>query len=297
MLNTKKAKNRVDVYGERFRARAHTLSPRLQAVARYINENREVVLEHTAIEIAAATQTSDATVVRAIQALGFAGLRDLKQTLEHWFGPAISSAEKMSTTVNALSCDVNSGIDFVLEGHQFTCEVLSAPDNRYAIAQAVALLVEARQAVIFGIGASGILAEYTARLFSRIGLPATPLNRTGIALSEQLINLQRGDVLIMMAQKSAHREGLTTLKETRRLGIPVILLTNAMDSRFSQEADVVIHVPRGGEKGKIPLHGTVLLCLEMIILSVASATSQRAIKTVKRINEFHRGLKPGGKKG
>ncbi len=297
MLNTKKAKNRVDVYGERFRARAHTLSPRLQAVARYINEHREVVLEHTAIEIAAATQTSDATVVRAIQALGFAGLRDLKQTLEHWFGPAISSAEKMSTTVNALSCDVNSGIDFVLEGHQFTCEVLSAPDNRYAIAQAVALLVEARQAAIFGIGASGILAEYTARLFSRIGLPATPLNRTGIALSEQLINLQRGDVLIMMAQKSAHREGLTTLKETRRLGIPVILLTNAMDSRFSQEADVVIHVPRGGEKGKIPLHGTVLLCLEMIILSVASATSQRAIKTVKRINEFHRGLKPGGKKG
>ncbi|AMO50734.1 RpiR family transcriptional regulator [Enterobacter sp. FY-07] len=297
MLNTKKAKGRVDVYGERFRARAHTLSPRLQAVARYINENREGVLEHTAIEIAAATQTSDATVVRAIQALGFAGLRDLKQTLEHWFGPAISSAEKMTTTVNALSCDVNSGIDFVLEGHQHTCDILSAPDNRYAIAQAVALLVEARQVAIFGIGASGILAEYSARLFSRIGLPATPLNRTGIALSEQLINLQRGDVMIMMAQKSAHREGLTTLKETRRLGIPVILLTNAVDSRFSQEADVVIHVPRGGEKGKIPLHGTVLLCLEMLILSVASATSQRAIKTVKRINEFHRGLKPGGKKG
>ncbi len=179
MLNTKKAKGRVDVYGERFRARAHTLSPRLQAVARYINENREGVLEHTAIEIAAATQTSDATVVRAIQALGFAGLRDLKQTLEHWFGPAISSAEKMTTTVNALSCDVNSGIDFVLEGHQHTCDILSAPDNRYAIAQAVALLVEARQVAIFGIGASGILAEYTARLFSRIGLPATPLNRTG----------------------------------------------------------------------------------------------------------------------
>lgn len=297
MLNTKKAKTRVDVYGERFRARAQTLSPRLQAVARYINENREGVLEQTAMEIAAATQTSDATVVRAIQALGFAGLRDLKQTLEHWFGPSISSAEKMSTTVNALSCDVNSGIDFVIEGHQHTCEILSAPDNRYAIAQAVALLVEARQVAIFGIGASGILAEYAARLFSRIGLPASPLNRTGIALSEQLINLQRGDVLVMMAQKSAHREGLTTLKETRRLGIPVILLTNAVDSRFSQQADVVIHVPRGGEKGKIPLHGTVLLCLEMIILSVASATSQRAIKTVKRINEFHRGLKPGGKKG
>ncbi|QOV69371.1 MurR/RpiR family transcriptional regulator [Citrobacter sp. BDA59-3] len=296
MMRATKSKGRVDVYGERYRARAHTLSPRLLSVARYIHDNRDVVLEHTAIEIAAATQTSDATVVRAIQALGFAGLRDLKQTMEHWFGPTVTSAEKMSTTVGALSCDVNSGIDFVLEGHQYTCEVLSAPDNRYAIAQAVALLVEARQAAIFGIGASGILADYTARLFSRVGLPAVALNRTGIGLAEQLISLQRGDVLVMMAQKSAHREGLTTLKETKRLGIPTILLTNALDSRFSKEADVVIHVPRGGEKGKIPLHGTVLLCLEMIVLSVASATSQRAIKTVKRINEFHRGLKPSGKK-
>lgn len=51
----------------------------------------------------------------------------------------------MTTTVNTLSCDVNSSIDFVLQGHQGTCEALSTPQNRYAIAQAVALLVEARQ--------------------------------------------------------------------------------------------------------------------------------------------------------
>lgn len=291
----RKDKPRIDVYGERFRARGHQLTPRLHQVASYINDNREAVMEQTAMEIAATLKTSDATVIRAIQALGFAGLRDLKQTLEHWFGPAISSSEKMSTTVSTLTSDVNASIDFVLEGHQHTCDILSEPDNRYAIAQAVALLVEARQVAIFGIGASGILAEYTARLFSRIGLPATPLNRTGIGLAEQLIGLQRGDVLLMMAQKSAHREGQTTLREARRLGIPTILLTNALDSRFSREASVVIHVPRGGEKGNIPLHGTVLLCLEMIVLSVASTLPQRTIKSMKRINDFHRGLKPGKK--
>ena len=41
------------------------------------------------------------------------------------------------------------------------------------MAQAVSLLAQARQVAIFGIGASGILAEYTARLFSRMGLPAS----------------------------------------------------------------------------------------------------------------------------
>lgn len=48
----RKEKGRVDVYGERFRARAHHLTPRLLQVARYINENREAVMEQTAMEIA-----------------------------------------------------------------------------------------------------------------------------------------------------------------------------------------------------------------------------------------------------
>lgn len=47
----------------------------------------------------------------------------------------------------------------------------------------------------------------------------------------------------------------------------------------------------------MPLHGTVLVCLEMIVLSVASTAPQRSIKSVKRINELYRGIgKSGAKK-
>lgn len=293
---SKKPRHRPDLYGDRYRARAYQLSPRLQVVAGWINDNREAVLELTALEIARETQTSDATVVRAIQALGFAGLRDLKQTMERWFGPTITSSEKMRSTVSTLSTDVHAGIDFVLEGHLRACEVLGRPHNRAAVAQAVALLSGARQVAIFGIGASGILAEYTARLFSRIGLPSCVLNRTGFSLAEQLINLQRGDVLVMMGQKSPHREGMTTLREAKRLGIPTVLLTQSTDSRFSQEVQVVIEVPRGGENGRVPLHGTVLVCLEMLVLSVATAAPQKTVKSLKRINEFHRAIGKSGSK-
>ncbi|KAA6044516.1 MurR/RpiR family transcriptional regulator [Pantoea sp. RIT413] len=292
----KKKGVRTDIFGDRCRARIASLSPRLQTVARYIDAHRESVAEATAIDIAAATGTSDATVIRAVQALGFTGLRDLKLTLAEWAGPAINSAAKMSATVSELACDINASIDFVLLGHQQACHALAQPENRQAVAQAVALLSEARQVALFGINASGILADYSARMFSRIGLPATTLNRTGIALAEQLLSLQRGDVLVMMAQKSAHREGVTALKEARKLGIPVILLTHAMESAFAREADIVINVPRGGEGGRMPLHGTVLVCLEMLILSVASVNAGRTVKTMKRIQELNRSLKPGTKR-
>lgn len=55
-----KDKTRVDIYGERFRTRASQITPGLRAVASYINEHREVVLEQTAMEIAATLNTSDA---------------------------------------------------------------------------------------------------------------------------------------------------------------------------------------------------------------------------------------------
>ena len=295
---TPRPRGKADLFGERLRARAGQLSPRLLAVANYINDNREAVLERTAMEIAAAAGTSDATVVRAVQALGFSGLRELKQTVERWFGPTVTSSEKMRSTVSALATDVNASMDFVLEGHRRACDALSAPRNRSAVAQAVALLGEAGQVGLFGIGASGILAEYSARLFSRIGLPAYVMNRTGFSLAEQLLRMQRGDVLIVMGQKSPHREGLTTLREAKRLGIPAILLTQAVDSRFRQEAQVVIEVPRGGGDGRMPLHGTVLVCLEMIVLSVAAAAPQKTLKSMKRVNDLHKAIgRSGGRRG
>ncbi|MEB7538468.1 MurR/RpiR family transcriptional regulator [Pantoea anthophila] len=296
MKSIRTVKNRTDVLAERLRAREKQLSPRLLSVARYLDQQRETVLESTAMEIALANQTSDATVIRAIQALGFSGLRDLKETLKVWFGPALTSEDKMVTTVSEVTSDVSSAIDFVLSGHRHACEVLSQPQNRVAVADAVTLLSEARAVAIFGINASGILADYSVRLLNRIGLPAFSLNRSGVALAEQMLAMQRGDVLVMMAQQSAHREGTTVVREAKRLGIPLILLTNATDSFFAREADVVINVPRGGEKGRIPLHGTIMVCLEMLILSVASAMPQRTVKTMKRLQDFYRGLKPATKK-
>ncbi|VEB08199.1 putative transcriptional regulator [Klebsiella pneumoniae] len=124
----------------------------------------------------------------------------------------------------------------MLEGHQRVCEVLSRADNRAAVAQAVALLSDARQVGIFGIGASGILAEYTARLFSRIGLPAYVMNRTGFSLAEQPYR--------PAARRCADHDG-AKIPPSRRVDHPAprrsgwvfrpSLLTQAVDSRFSQE--------------------------------------------------------------
>ncbi|WP_263065052.1 MurR/RpiR family transcriptional regulator [Dickeya dadantii] len=287
---TKRKRKQLDIFTERFRAQKDQLSARLFVVAQYIDQNRAAVLNQTAIEIATETDTSDATVIRAIQALGFSGLRDLKNVLRAAVGETLSSPARMATTVSELSPDINASIDFVVDSYRLTCDLLLSQRNRDAIALASSLLAPAERIAIFGIGASALLAEYTSRLFNRYGRSAYVLNRTGAALSEQIIELRSGDVLIMLAQKSAHREGMTTLEEARKLKMKVVLLTGADDSVFIKHADSTIFIPRSSSEEKIPIHGTPIICLEVLVLALATLSPGTPLKTINRLYELNNAL-------
>ena len=63
-----------DVFRSRMMTRLTTLAPAERRVARFIDQNRAAVLASSAVELAASTGTSDATVIRTVQALGFSGL-------------------------------------------------------------------------------------------------------------------------------------------------------------------------------------------------------------------------------
>lgn len=275
-----------DTYTERFDARREYLTPQQLIVAEYIYHHRAAMMDKSAMEIAQLTGTSDATVIRTLQALGFSGLRELKSVLNHIFGRTLSSSARIASTVYELSPDINASIGFVVDSYRMTCDLLCGDENRDAIAHATGLLHSAQRIAIFGIGASALLADYVSRLFNRYGKAAYVLNRTGSSLSEQLIHLQPGDVLIMMVQRSPHREGTTVLEEARRLNIPIILLTGSRNSLFSHHADCTIFIPRSVAEERIPVHGTPMICLEVLVLALAAAEPATPIKTVNRLHEL-----------
>jgi len=295
--NPKISKKPYDLYGERFHANKHLLTPRLLKVAQHIHQHRSAVLDKTALEIAIDTQTSDATVIRAIQALGFSGFRDLKIVIAEYLGVTRRSPARVAVTVNELSQDARGSIDFVLDSYRISCEMLAAPANRQAIQQAIGLLQQAERVAIFGIGASAILADYTARLFKRNGTPSYVLNRTGISLSEQIADMRHADVLIMLVQSSAHPEGLVTLAEAQRLGMKIVLLTATPDSIFAQHADVMIEIPRSRSADKMPVHATPMICLEILVLGLAAAAPVATMTSMSKLYEISNALtRPGARK-
>lgn len=282
---------RRDQYGERLRKRRATLSPSLLTVAEYIDGHRHAVLGKSALDIARETGTSDATVIRAIQMLGFDGLIDLKDTLAAHIGETDSPSEKMALTTDELGRGVDSAIDFVLEDQKHALAALSSEENRHGIGEAVRILSQAHRIGVFGIGASGIIATYAARLFKRSGYPSYALNSTGIMLAEQLLDVGKGDAIIAMMHGRVHNEGMAVITEAARLDVPVILIVGKADSPLVKHAAAHIVMPRAKNE-HVALHAPMLTCVETIMLGLAAIDRDRTLACIDRLIDIREQVRP-----
>jgi DNA-binding MurR/RpiR family transcriptional regulator len=74
-----------DVFADRYARVRNRLSPSFKRVAAFIDDHRLDVLTLSALDLAREIGTSDATVVRTVQALGFDGLADLRHELARFY--------------------------------------------------------------------------------------------------------------------------------------------------------------------------------------------------------------------
>ena len=271
-----------DPFRERIDGLASSLAPALVRVARFIDGNRARALAGSAADIAGFVGTSDATVVRAAQALGFAGLGDLKQALVAVLEAPSTPADDMRRTLDEVGSHVGRAVDAVLEAHEDAVRVLRAPETRAGLAAAVSLLHTPERIAIFGIGPSAQLARYACFPLGRTGRRTLLLDRTGRGLADQMLDLRRGDGLLALAYGRPYREIAAVLAETRRLGLPSVLLTGDACHKLAPMADVVVAVPRG-RAGRVALHGATLVALEAIVLGLTAAMGDQALAALDRL--------------
>src|SRR5437762_6503874 len=101
-------------FDERFKAGLGDLSPAEAQVARFFRENREEVLVASAAALASRIGTSDATVVRAAKALGYAGLDELRRDLADELRQNLTPASRVARTLGEVGDSPRSAFDMTL---------------------------------------------------------------------------------------------------------------------------------------------------------------------------------------
>lgn len=276
----------TDPFGERLGAALAGLSPAARRVARFLTDNRPLALALSAAELAERTGTSDATVVRTVQALGFAGLPELKRALAEALAAAPTDpATAMRGTLAEAGSDADAAVDLAIDRQREAVEALATPEARATLRAAVAALHPARRILVFGIGPSAALARYIATLLRRGGRAARALDASGIALADQMLDLGTGDALLVLAYGRAYREVVALFGEARRLGLTAVLVTDSLDRSLARHADVVVPARRGRAR-RVALHGATLVALEAIALGLAAMDGDRALAALDRLNDL-----------
>ncbi len=276
-----------DLLAARLKDGAQSLAPGMRRVAKFINDNHAVSLGASAADLATRTGTSDATVVRTVQAMGFAGMADLRRVLaETLAAKPIDPAEAMRRTLAETGInDARQAIDHAIEIQRKAIDALGDAEIRDALQAAVVTLQPAKRIMVFGLGPSAALAKYVVTLLGRSGRISRALDASGVSLADQLLDLNADDALLVLAYGRAYREVIAVFAEAKRLSLPLVLITDSLEPSLAKRAAVVVLVRRG-QAGRVALHGATLVALEAVILGLASLDSAQALSSLGRLNEL-----------
>ena len=278
-----------DMPGETLRQRVEGLRDQLSVterrVAEYMLANPERAATWSATEIAETLGTSDATVVRTAQSLGFGGLRELKRM-------AMAQIERRrdpSLVLNDHLAQVPSNAPGVLERvaadtagllNRMTSTISSEAWNR-----SVNYLVHARHVHVFGIGIAGAAAEMLQMDLRRIGVPSTAHTDSGVRLADGLLGVEPSDVAVIFALLRRFREIDTVIRHAQQKGARTILVTEILSESLSRMVDVVLPLPTSTTgAGSSP---SVAIALgDALQLAVASERSERALHSLRELNRL-----------
>ena len=177
------------------------LSPAEQKVARYFLENLSSVFDDPIASLAEKSGVSQVMWVRFCKSLGFSGLKDMKKNLVSQLREAReeaavpSSMDFLDTRIYSSTEDIIRGI----EASAVDAVKSTAKIQEPAVLEAVAARIAAAQSVrLFGVGASGLVAEDLYHKLLRIDLKAIFCTDTHMQLT-YITSMKPGDVAVFFS--------------------------------------------------------------------------------------------------
>lgn len=258
-------------------------------VARFFQENREEVLIASAAVLASKAQTSDATIVRAAKALGFAGLDDLRRELADELRSSLSPADRLTRTLGEVGDSLSVAFEATLQVHLHSLESLRRTITPELFEKAVGSIVDARRVLVFGLGPSSAVATYLVIQLARFGLDMGSLNNTGLLFADDVRKLRDGDLVVILAYGRVYAELAVLLDEIPRRGAKSLLLTDTLAAKLRHSVDLVLPVARG-RADMLSMHTATMGLIEALLVGVASQKAESILGNLKDLNSIREKL-------
>ncbi|MGO4690325.1 MurR/RpiR family transcriptional regulator [Glaciibacter sp. 2TAF33] len=219
--------------------------PRLSAaearVANVIIDNPSVVVDLTITELARLCDTSQATVARFAQNLGYSGYREFRLEI----AAATSREEAVRERFELADSEINpadSAQEVVAKiAYQDTLAIEQTARNLDldTLDKVVDVIATAGQVDLYGSGSSGLIAQDLQQKLYRIGISAFCSVDSHLALASAALR-RPGDVAIGFSHSGLTYETNQALEVARAVGATTVGITNFPESRLAARCDFVL---------------------------------------------------------
>jgi len=275
------ARTPADSILERLRQRAKALPPKQEHVARHLAAHLNDIAFLSVEQLAEATGSSPATIVRLATSLGYSGYAAVRREAAAQVRARISplrlveGAPPHASDADAFSSCLRSDADILAE--------LSTSLRQAPIAAAARLLWSSRRVIIFGVRSSAVPARLLG--FGLRSLRDAVETPTGEAeRAEMLVGVGPRDALCVFCFPRYARGTVMVTDLVADLGARIVAITDNVASPVGRHADVVLQVPfrnRG-----LPLASVVGSCAVVNgLLAVLSRRVRADTRLRRRLQE------------
>ena len=271
-------------------AKTDSLNGAQKRLGHYLQNDSSALLVSNVRDLAQAVGVSKSTVVRFAKSMGYKGFPEFKREIQKEMRGKLRAAARMEETFAELGDDENIFAKLIKRDIQLLQETLQAasfPDFH----KAVEIIWRAQKVFIIGLNASMALAYLLHFRLVRVKKDARWIFLTGgTSLLEQLAFMNPSDVLIAIDFLQVPREVQAALQHAKKVGAPILGITDFPSSAIAKAADVCLYAKRG-------LHTTVnsltpafslVNALAIAVVWTKKADSIKALTDLDNLLEGHR---------
>ncbi|WP_127849777.1 MurR/RpiR family transcriptional regulator [Lacticaseibacillus hulanensis] len=270
-------------------------------VAEYVLDNPETVLSMNVQELAAAAETSAATVSRVVRRLNFAGYNELKLQLAADLSngqddASLDDAIRQNEDLHSLKAKLLANAERSLRE-----TVDQVHDDNLDLV--LPLLHGARHLLIFGVGASYLVAQNIAQKWSRLGYACTVSDDLNVFLPPAMATDPDNAVVWFVSNSGESPEAVMAAKLAHSAGLPVIATTKIGQNSLTKYADYTLQTSQPVEghhrfAATQSLHAQFML-VDIVYYAFVSRYYEEAARSVsvsrEAVAEYKRSLRNGFK--
>ncbi|MQA81586.1 MAG: SIS domain-containing protein [Streptosporangiales bacterium] len=253
------------------------LSPAERAVCQHLlKAPPEQLLYARAQELGDISGTSSATVIRAVQRLGYSGLPGLKQEIAETFTSVVAPEVRLRQRIERVGDDIGAIVDQVFDEALERVEHCRSLVDLPAYGTALSILAAANDVFVYGVGASESAARQFALKLNRLGRRSRIVTSTGFSLADDLLPLAQGDAVVVFFPSRRLREFEVLTDRARAVGAGTILVSDRLARKLANRVDAALAAPNT-TTGITSESLTELIVGDALVQALAAVDEKRSV--------------------